>query len=468
MTSRKLIAIALVTGFVLTIGTYWYQSSSGLEAADANWPLGTMDDIAALRERDDVNVLFILIDTLRADRLGAWGYERDTSPMLDHLAGNGVRFARHLSQSSWTKCSMASLWTGLYPARTGVLRFDHVLAEGATLPAEIFREAGFRTGALYRNGWVSSNFGFSQGFEVYQRPTPRPMKASERRDNPSATITGSDSDAVDDAKTFLNIHRNDRWFLYLHLMDIHQYVYDGDSALFGTRYSDIYDNSIHRLDRIIEQLMVYLLEEDLLRKTLIVVSSDHGEGFQERGFEGHARNVYREVTEVPFLIAFPFQLESGVVINERTENVDVWPTVLDLVGLPAMPDTDGESLRPQILSGGTDRALESDSEFAFAELDQTWGRGDTAPAPMVAVAADEFRFVSTSTGKGREELFDHSADPLETENILDEHVELGAELRSAVATYLDSSPPPWGEETPTLELDEMELNQLRALGYAIP
>jgi glucan phosphoethanolaminetransferase (alkaline phosphatase superfamily) len=76
-------------------------------------PLGSLDDIERLSERDDLNVLFIVIDTLRADHLGAWGYERDTSPTIDWLAGSGVRFARQLSQSSWTKCSMASLWTGL-------------------------------------------------------------------------------------------------------------------------------------------------------------------------------------------------------------------------------------------------------------------------------------------------------------------------------------------------------------------
>ncbi len=99
-------------------------------------PLGTADDIASLAERDDVNVLFILIDTLRANRLGSYGYERATSPLLDVLAERGVRFDRHLSQSSWTKCSMASLWTSLYPPRTGVTHFDDVVPEAPRLPAD--------------------------------------------------------------------------------------------------------------------------------------------------------------------------------------------------------------------------------------------------------------------------------------------------------------------------------------------
>src|SRR4029453_6924818 len=87
-------------------------------------PIGTIADIERLSQRKDVNVLFILVDTLRAHRIRTYGYERETSPTIDYLAASGVRFARHLSQSSWTKCSMASLWTGFYPVRTGVLRFD--------------------------------------------------------------------------------------------------------------------------------------------------------------------------------------------------------------------------------------------------------------------------------------------------------------------------------------------------------
>src|SRR5215471_15249695 len=85
-------------------------------------PLGTLEDVLALHQRSDLNVLFVLVDTLRADHLHVYGYERETSPNLDALAATGVRFARQVSQSSWTKCSMASLWTGLYPSRTRVLR----------------------------------------------------------------------------------------------------------------------------------------------------------------------------------------------------------------------------------------------------------------------------------------------------------------------------------------------------------
>ena len=133
-------------------------------------PRGTFEDVLALRTRSDLSVLFVLVDTLLADRLGTYGYERGTSPNLDALAATGVRFAQQVSQSSWTKCSMASLWTGLYPARTRVLRSQDVLSPDAQLPAEIFQAAGFRTAAVWRNSWIAPNFGFSQGFDIYLRP----------------------------------------------------------------------------------------------------------------------------------------------------------------------------------------------------------------------------------------------------------------------------------------------------------
>ncbi len=224
-------------------------------------PLGSAEDIARLRDRGDLNVLFIVVDTLRADRLGSYGYERDTSPTLDRLASSGVRFERHLAQSSWTKSSMASLWTGLYPARTGVTRYDDVLPDAARMPAELLREAGFETVGLYRNGWVAPTFGFDQGFEVYQRPTLKPPPAKVRRKNPTLSERGTDESVIEAAMEFLRVSGHQRWFLYLHLMDLHEYIYDAESALFGSTYSDIYDNSLRFTDGTIEFLLRFLSDQ---------------------------------------------------------------------------------------------------------------------------------------------------------------------------------------------------------------
>jgi arylsulfatase A-like enzyme len=432
-------------------------------------PRGTLDDLLALRGRGDLNVLFVLVDTLRADRLGAYGYARDTSPHLDALAATGVRFARHVSQSSWTKCSMASLWTGLYPVRTRVLRAYDVLSDRARMPAEIFQEAGFRTAAIWRNGWIAPNFGFAQGFEVYLSPRSqrRQQARLQRLDNPNITLDGDDGDIVDSAVEFLRAHGHERFFLYLHMMDVHQYAYSEDSALFGTSYSDSYDNSIHWVDSLLGHLFTALDELGLRDRTLVVFAADHGEAFGEHDGEGHARNVYGEVTQTPLILGPPFRLEPGIVVEARSENVDLWPTVLELVGLPPLPDVDGHSLVPQIVAAAGREATPEDDGLAFAQIDQRWGQTRESPRPMVAVNQGRWRLMFRAGLPRQSELYDKEEDPQEWRDLAAETPAMTEQLSELAIGYLKSPPPPWGEDAPVIELDELELNQLRALGYGV-
>jgi arylsulfatase A-like enzyme len=430
-------------------------------------PVGSAADILALRERDDLNVLFILIDTLRADRMGMYGYGRDTSPRLDALAASGVRFDRHLAQSSWTKCSMASLWTGLYPARTGVTRFDDMLPEQAKLPAELLREAGFQTVGLFRNGWVSPNFGFDQGFDVYSRPAGGPTPADVVRDNPTVKLGGTDEGTFRTAIEFLRVNGHDRWFLYLHLMDVHEYTYDSDSALFGGGYSDVYDNAIRFTDNLHGTFFDYLGDQGYLDDTLIVIASDHGEAFRERGIEGHARRIFRETTEVPLVMSFPFRLEPGVVLSQRTRNIDVWPTILDLIGIEPPADIDGRSHVPDIVAAASGDPPTSPPLMGIAHLDIHWGQNHMDPLPSVAVTEGSYRYVlSQERGQKIERLFDSARDPSELSDLAATEPETLARLREVGAVYLEAKPP-WGD-APKREIGEMELNQLRALGYALP
>ena len=468
---------------VSAIRSPWFLSSLALAAAlialvvatnrdlvvDTR-PVGGVEDIAGLSEREDLNVLFILIDTLRAHRLSSYGYERPTSPTLDYLADTGIRFARHLAQSTWTKTSMVSLWTGHYPARTGVLRFPHATPDEAIMPAEILRDAGFRTGGIWRNGWVASNFGFAQGFELYHRPRARSVNPELIRETPNATLEGSDEDAIDMATEFLRVHKTERWFLYVHLMDVHQYLFDAESAVFGSDYSDLYDNSILHEDNLVSHLITFLASQGLLERTLVIIGSDHGEAFRERGIEGHARHVYRESTEVPWILSFPFKLEPGIVIPTPSENVDMWPTVLELLDLPAIPETDGRSLLPDLLAAGRGQALPPDPTPSISHLDRSWARAEVASQPAVSVSDDRYRFLYAidANGNTERELFDQQEDPEELEDLVDERPKVAARMLEIAEDYMEGSSPPWESEAPSVEIDQMELNQLRALGYALP
>jgi arylsulfatase A-like enzyme len=459
----------LLASFVVTM--MFVAAFAEIDLAGDSDPrqVGTIDDIPALRERDDLNVLFILIDTLRADRLGSYGYERDTTPELDRLAAGGIRFAHQLAQASWTKASMASMWTGLYPRRIGVTRYDHVITDQATLPAEILKEAGYQTVAIYRNGWVSPNFGFDQGFDVYTRPAPNRPSPSIRRENPTLAQLGTDEDAIKTAEEFIRVRGHERWFLYLHLMDVHEYLYDEDTALFGGSYSDVYDNSIRWVDRAVGHLLRFIEAQGYAENTIVAVLADHGEAFRERGFEGHARVVYRESTEVPFLVQLPFRLDPGVVVRGRTRNVDVWPTLLDLIGLHTPGPKDGRSRVADIIASARGESVPETDGVGIAHLDQRWGQQSMTPMPTVAVTEGTLRYVRTlhpGGGPVLEELFDAQHDRLEQAEVGAAHAESLARLRALADEYLET-PPEWGE-APTRELDELELNQLRALGYALP
>ncbi len=428
-------------------------------------PFGSPSDIATLKDRRDLNLLFVLIDTLRADRLSSYGYERETSPNLDALAATGLRFAQQMSQSSWTKCSMASLWTALYPVRTGVTRWEQALSEDARMPAEILRDAGFRTFAIWRNGWIRPAFGFAQGFEVYHSPRAGPIAASVRREKPTVGVAGTDQDLVRSAMEFLRSHGQERWFLYLHLMDVHQYVYDEEAALFGTTYSDLYDNSIRWVDRVLGSLIREIDTRGLRQKTLIVVAADHGEAFGEHGREGHARDVYGEVTTTPWILSPPFRLEPGIVVDAATENIDLWPTLLDLLGLPALEGADGRSRVPEILAAARGEVAPQDGDAHFAHLDQAWGRRGQEPRPMVSVRQGRYRLVHRAAA-GTGQLYDLASDPREQVDIGAEQPDVLERLTAVAGAYLERPPAEW-QMAPAVELDDAQLDQLRALGYSV-
>jgi len=432
-------------------------------------PQGREPEIAALRTRDDVNLLFILVDTLRADRLHSYGYARETSPWMDELARTGVRFDRVVSQSSWTKSSMASLWTATYPVRNGVLRWGHGLPEEAPLPAEQLREAGFRTAGIFRNGWVSANFGFGQGFQGYIRPQPS-VAPARRSPRSHERLKGTDEDATQAALEFMRTYGDERFLLYLHYMDVHQYTYTDISALFGTSYSDAYDNAIHWTDQNLGALLMELEALGLRDRTVVVIASDHGEEFLEHGREGHAKSLYREVIEVPWIVSLPFRLEPGVVVETTVENVDIWPTLLDLLGIPALPETDGRSRLPLIEAAlrGAEETPGENPTMAFAQLDRRWGFTEGPSRPLVAVTQGPYRLiVSGGPEEGEEvELFDHRADPVEANNIAADHPEISARLRKQADAYLDRPPLTWGAPL-EVEVSDLERGQLQALGYVV-
>ena len=306
---------------------------------------------------------------------------------------------------------MASLWTGLHPARAGVTRFDEVLVPEAKLPAEIFREAGFRTAGIWRNGWVEGYFGFDQGFEVYTRPGQKPVPEQLRRENPTIELrrhrlrpdrrhqrvpARARARAVvpvpaPDGRPRVHLRRRERAVRHVALRHLRQ-LRSCTSTACSTSCS------------------AGSLEQGQLQKTLIVIASDHGEAFGERGNEGHARNVYPEAVEVPLLIGFPFRLAQPggdpAAHRQRRHLADRARPA----GSPcarARRWTLARSRDPR--RGERRRCGAGDDGQAIAHLDRTWGQRVETSAPNVAVSEGPYRYLCSATPKGeieREELFD--------------------------------------------------------------
>ncbi len=440
---------------LLVVGGLLSQIRIGVPAR----PKGDVSELGALRARTDLNVLFILIDTLRMDALSSYGRPRPTSPLIDAVAASGVRFAHARAQSSWTKSSMASLWLASYPNRTGILRFDQAIPAAAPMPAEVLKRAGFLTTGLYRNAWVDRNFGFARGFDVYLFPTPAPSPQPE----PEGSVAGSDRDTIQTALEFLRSHEHDRFLLYLHLMDVHQYYSKFPQPPFGTSRRDLYDASVRWVDGLLAELFTVLEQKDLTSRTLVVIASDHGEEFFEHGNEGHQKTLYSEVLDVPLILGLPFRLNPGIVVEEPVENVDIWPTLFDLLGLPAAPETDGRSLVPVIQAAAAGAKPDSQRP-SFAELDLNWGERAKPPHPLVAVHQGAQTLIEALVPPGEVELYDLASDPREQKNLAAERPDDVTRLRATLDGILARPPLVAPVNVP---IDAMRLEQLRALGYAV-
>jgi choline-sulfatase len=441
---------------------------SQIELRLAPRPAGKIDEVARLRERKDLNVVWVVIDTLRADHLSGYGYGRSTSPIMDRLAGEGVRFTEVEAQSTWTKSSMASLWTSLWPIQTGILRWNESLPDEAKMPAAALKDAGFRTAGIYRNGWLQPKFGFGQGFDTYYRPGANATPARVQRHNPSAyPLKGSDADVTQSVFEFLRSYGRERFFLYLHMMDVHQYAYDVSTPTYGTEYMDYYDSAINWVDHNVGVVAKALDEARLLDRTVIVISADHGESFGEhgQGLLGHAKALYSETTHVPLILSLPFSLPKGVVVNEPVRNVDIWPTIFDLLGLPPI-ESPGRSLLPLIEAVGHGQAPPPEPPPAFAHLDRSWGAAEHEPNPVVSVKKAGWKLIHWVNGSGPEELYDENKDPGDKQNVAKEQRAALAKLEPLVSEYLAQPLGPAGNPR-KIEVNKEELEQLRALGYIV-
>jgi len=438
--------------------------------------VATIGGAAAGSRREARNLVLISVDTLRADRLGCYGNPRPTSPRLDALAQAGVLFEDASTAAPWTKPAHATLLTGLYPSRHGMTSMTSTLANSAVPIAEWLSRRGFRTAAIV-NTRLMATHGFERGFDT--------VDASEL---PHGQAAGSG--ITDAAIAWLSAQgTKKRFFLFLHYMDMHsdyestpehreQFVGPYDGPLRGSTQElyriaerrldptdadlrhllDLYDASLRQTDSHLGRLFDALRASGRLDTTLIVVTSDHGEEFLDHGGVLHGHSQYQELVRVPLVLHGP-GVAAGRRQREPVSLVDVVPTALGLLGVPAPTDLDGIPLEPLWQTPGSTLP----ARFLFFEADITFpppAPGVTPPGTRRAVRFGKYK-LHYDTRTRQVQLYDLDQDPRETRNLRETQPEIAGALLDRLTAFLERP----AASAPGRELTVEQLEALRSLGY---
>ncbi len=356
----------------------------GLEACRRPSPTATCSDCS---------VLLVSIDTLRADRLPAYGYARGRTPNLDAFARRGILFEETYSHCPLTLPAHASLLTGLLPPRHGVR--DNV---GFTLKPEHrtlasrFKAAGLRTGGAVSAYVLRRQTGIAEGFEEYDD-----RLESEGAVESLAAVQRDGAVAVDSLARWVETLGGARFFAFLHLYEPHTPYAPPDRF----RGGDAYDGEVAYADELVGRLLERMKGRERL---IVAVTADHGEGLGDHGEAEHGIFLYREALRVPLLLRLPGDAGAGTRVAPPVAQVDIPATLLDLAGVSA-EGLDGVSLR-SVLAGGDPPARRVYSETLYPRYHFGWSE-------LQAVTEGRFRFIRAP----RPELFDLSHDPGEKTNL---------------------------------------------------
>lgn len=396
------------------------------------------------------NIILVSIDSLRADHVRSYGYERETTPHLDRIAREGAAFETAVAESSWTIPSHATLLTGVgsrvHGMETGYVR----LSPRRRTLAHVLKEHGYRTAGVFSGPYLHPVFGFDQGFDTYESVIPAlPMPPGRAGPAPGTDavnrIMESQEEALrrptgaavtDRALRLLQEAAGRPFFLFLHYFDVHydydppepywrrfdpDYrgtftgrdfvnnpdIHDGMNAVALRHLLARYDGEILYTDEQIGRLVDALDRNGLSASTLLLVTSDHGDEFFEHEDRGHRRSLFEETVRVPLVVRFPGRVPAGRRIGGLARHVDVAPTLLAYAGIRA--PMEGVDLRPSLESG-----LPPPVEYAVSRLVRNPVKNE-----WVSVRTRERKYILRRQGDRRTELlYDLRTDPGEHDPIM--------------------------------------------------
>ncbi|MBW2577870.1 MAG: sulfatase-like hydrolase/transferase [Deltaproteobacteria bacterium] len=398
------------------------------------------------------NIVLVIVDTLRPDWTTPYGDTRGVTPELARWAAHGVVFETVRAQSSWTKVSVASMMTSLWPIDHGVREVRDALGDGANTLAEQFQNAGYATYGVQSNGWLAATFGFQQGFDRYVFPRGANVPWMKSMVWPHA------DNVYLEAERLLDAHADaEPFFLYLHFMDVHEYAAPAEFQQFGTDSAGAYRAAIRWIDHVLERLRVKLAAMGQLENTVLILASDHGETFGEDRRWGHARNARTPALRVPLVIRLP-ETAKPLRVSNQTRNLDLAPTLLDLAGIAIPQSFQGESLLPLLNAEAGEAARD---RTTYASLPALLFRDATL---QESVSTGSWSFARDFDDSRREHLYDLHVDPDEEVNLIEIEPEAADRLRPLLDAQLRRTPLP-GTVRSDIRIDPQIADKLRALGY---
>ena len=465
---------------------------------------------------DRPNVLLIVMDTTRADRLSSYGQTRKITPNIDHLAEEGVLFEHASSTGAWTFPSHASLFTGLYTSQHGADWSHRRLDSHLTTMAELLGEHGYQTAGFSNNAWIGRSTNFQQGFELYEE-----MWSRGRLINRVAFM------AVFDKLRRISMHRSDhnadltnqeigRWldkihdanrpfFMFVNYIEPH-FVYEPPEPFrskflqksnrdaektFGRplrslKYlppqlkfteiqrgflNDLYDGEVAYVDSKIGELMNDLRSQGLLDNTVVMIVSDHGENIGDHGLFQHQYCLYDTLVHVPLIVRYPKQLPAGIRVTKPVSLIDILPTVIELLNIQVADKERqvlaGQSLLDSLRPGSGERTLLAQYTPPHTRLERYRKSGIPIDERFLtrtlrSITEGQFKFIWSSDG--RYELYNLREDSKESHNIISKFPQVARKLKRDLEKHL-ASLKPIGLEEPVPQMDKMMRERLRSLGY---
>jgi choline-sulfatase len=437
-------AVTVAALCVLGLAAWWVSSGGERGTTPAGVDLG---QLPAGVSQQDLNVIVITLDTVRWDRLGAYGDQAAQTPNLDRLAAEGVLFEQAITSVPLTLPAHSTLFTSLLPPRHGVRdNGGYVLDPKHATLATVMKNAGWNTGAFLGAFVLDSKFGLDQGFETYHDR----FDVSKYKSVSLGDVARIGGEVVDNALPWLETHADTRFFAWLHFYDAHT-PYDPPEPFKARFRQQPYAGEIAYVDSQVGRVLRWLDARGIADRTVVVAIGDHGESLNEHREGTHGLFIYDATTRVPFIVRAPFDRMRGRRVASTVRSEDVMPTLLDLLGQRGPDAMEGRSLAPLLTGNATDLELDAYSESLYAFNHYGWSE-------LKALRSGRFKYIATT----RPELYDLERDPGELTNLYEERRQL-AERMAAELERLSIEEARVDNGPSTVDPETRE--RLAALGY---